>query len=253
MTEDLIVVSPLTDKELAAQTLMTHNLMAVPVVDGENRLLGIIAEDEALDITQEEATEDAERQGGSAPLEVPYLRASPWLLWRKRVVWLLVLFVAEAYTGSVLRAFSDEMEAVIALAFFIPLLIGTGGNTGTQIATTLVRAMATGQVRFRNVPAVLVKELSTGALVGFTMAVAAVIRAWTLNVGPQVTVTVAVTVAAIVVWSSLVAAILPPLLKKLRIDPAIVSGPLIATIVDGTGLIIYFMIAHLTLTQLQGL
>ncbi|ACC39131.1 Magnesium transporter MgtE [Mycobacterium marinum] len=253
MTEDLIVVSPLTDKELAAQTLMTHNLMAVPVVDGENRLLGIIAEDEALDITQEEATEDAERQGGSAPLEVPYLRASPWLLWRKRVVWLLVLFVAEAYTGSVLRAFSDEMEAVIALAFFIPLLIGTGGNTGTQIATTLVRAMATGQVRFRDVPAVLVKELSTGALVGFTMAVAAVIRAWTLNVGPQVTVTVAVTVAAIVVWSSLVAAILPPLLKKLRIDPAIVSGPLIATIVDGTGLIIYFMIAHLTLTQLQGL
>ncbi|AGC60739.1 Mg2 transport transmembrane protein MgtE [Mycobacterium liflandii 128FXT] len=153
MTEDLIVVSPLTDKELAAQTLMTHNLMAVPVVDGENRLLGIIAEDEALDITQEEATEDAERQGGSAPLEVPYLRASPWLLWRKRVVWLLVLFVAEAYTGSVLRAFSDEMEAVIALAFFIPLLIGTGGNTGTQIATTLVRAMATGQVRFRDVPA----------------------------------------------------------------------------------------------------
>ncbi len=134
-----------------------------------------------------------------------------------------------------LRAFSDEMEAVIALAFFIPLLIGTGGNTGTQIATTLVRAIATGQVRFRDVPAVLVKELSTGALVGFTMAVAAVIRAWTLNVGPQVTVTVAVTVAAIVVWSSLVAAILPPLLKQLRIDPAIVSGPLIATIVDGTG------------------
>ncbi|WP_408632352.1 magnesium transporter [Mycobacterium basiliense] len=253
MAEDLVVVSPLTDKELAAQTLVSHHLMAVPVVDGDRRLLGIIAEDEALDITQEEATEDAERQGGSAPLEVPYLRASPWLLWRKRVVWLLILFVAEAYTGSVLRAFSEEMEAVIALAFFIPLLIGTGGNTGTQIATTLVRAMATGQVRFRDVPAVLMKELSTGALVGLTMALAAVIRAWTLKVGPQVTVTVAVTVAAIVVWSSLVAAVLPPVLKKLRIDPAIVSGPLIATIVDGTGLIIYFMIAHMTLTELQGL
>lgn len=122
MGDDLIVVSPLTDKELAAQTIMGHNLMAVPVVDADNRLLGIIAEDEAIDIAEEEATEDAERQGGSAPLEVPYLRASPWLLWRKRVVWLLVLFAAEAYTGSVLRAFSDEMEAVIALAFFIPLL-----------------------------------------------------------------------------------------------------------------------------------
>ncbi len=253
MTDDLIVVSPLTDKELAAQTLMGHNLMAIPIVDGDKRLLGIIAEDEASDIAEEEATEDAERQGGSAPLEVPYLRASPWLLWRKRVVWLLVLFVAEAYTGSVLRAFAQEMEAVIALAFFIPLLIGTGGNTGTQIATTLVRAMATGQVRFRDMPAVLVKELSTGALVGLTMAGAAVVRAWTLNVGPQVTVTVAVTVAAIVVWSSVVAAILPPVLKKLRVDPAIVSGPMIATIVDGTGLIIYFMIAHLMLAELQGL
>lgn len=253
MGDDLIVVSPLTDKELAAQTIMGHNLMAVPVVDADNRLLGIIAEDEAIDIAEEEATEDAERQGGSAPLEVPYLRASPWLLWRKRVVWLLVLFAAEAYTGSVLRAFSDEMEAVIALAFFIPLLIGTGGNTGTQIATTLVRAMATGQVRFRDVPAVLAKELSTGVLVGLTMAAAAVVRAWTLGVGPQVTLTVALTVAAIVVWSSLVAAVLPPLLKKLRIDPAIVSGPMIATIVDGTGLLIYFLVAHLTLTELHGL
>jgi magnesium transporter len=145
------------------------------------------------------------------------------------------------------------MEAVIALALFIPLLIGTGGNTGTQIATTLVRAMATGQVRFRDLPAVLAKELSTSVLAGITMAVAAVIRAWTLNVGPQVTLTVALTVAAIVVWSSFVAAILPPVLKKLGADPAIVSGPMIATIVDGTGLIIYFMIAHLTLSQLQGL
>lgn len=224
MGDDLIVVSPLTDKELAAQTIMGHNLMAVPVVDADNRLLGIIAEDEAIDIAEEEATEDAERQGGSAPLEVPYL-----------------------------RAFSDEMEAVIALAFFIPLLIGTGGNTGTQIATTLVRAMATGQVRFRDVPAVLAKELSTGVLVGLTMAAAAVVRAWTLGVGPQVTLTVALTVAAIVVWSSLVAAVLPPLLKKLRIDPAIVSGPMIATIVDGTGLLIYFLVAHLTLTELHGL
>jgi magnesium transporter len=251
MEEDLIVVSPLTDKELAAQTLMGHNFMAIPVVDGDNRLLGVLGEGEAIDIAEEEATEDAELQGGSAPLELPYLRASPWLLWRKRIVWLLVLFAAEAYTGTVLRAFSDEMEAVISLAFFIPLLIGTGGNTGTQIATTLVRAMGMDQVRFRDVPAVLAKEMSTSVLIGLTMAGAAVVRAWTLNVGPQVTLTVAVTVAAIVVWSSLVAAVLPSLLKKLRVDPAIVSGPMIATIVDGTGLIIYFMIAHLMLPQLQ--
>lgn len=253
MNDDLIVVSPLTDAERAAQVLIDHNLVAVPVVDNDRRLLGIIAEDEALDIAQEEATEDAERQGGSAPLDVPYLRASPWLLWRKRVGWLLVLFVAEAYTGTVLRVFSDEMDAVISLAYFIPLLIGTGGNTGTQVATTLVRAMATGQVRLRDLPAVLAKELSTGVLAGLTMAAAAVVRAWMLNVGPQVTVTVAVTVAAIVVWSSLVASVLPLVLKTFRVDPAIVSAPLITTIVDGTGLLIYFLVAHLTIAQLHGL
>lgn len=250
---DVLSVSPLTDAEDAAQALMDYNLVAVPVVDADNRLLGILTENTAGEITEEEATEDAERQGGSEPLEVPYLRASPWLLWRKRVGWLLLLFVAEAYTGTVLRHFEEEMEAVVALAFFIPLLIGTGGNTGTQITTTLVRAMATGQVRLRDVPAVLAKEMSTGMMIALTMALAALIRAWMLGVGPEITLTVTLTVAAIVLWSSFVASILPPVLKKCRIDPAVVSAPLIATVVDGTGLIIYFMIAHATLSQLQGL
>ncbi|MGN7781493.1 magnesium transporter [Mycolicibacterium sp. 22603] len=250
---DVLSVSPLTDAEEAAQALVDYNLVAVPVVDADNRLLGILTENTANDITAEEATEDAERQGGSEPLEVPYLRASPWLLWRKRIGWLLLLFIAEAYTGTVLRHFEEEMEAVVALAFFIPLLIGTGGNTGTQITTTLVRAMATGQVRLRDVPAILVKEMSTGMMIAATMALAALIRAWTLGVGPEITLTVTLTVAAIVLWSSFVASILPPVLKKCRIDPAVVSAPMIATIVDGTGLIIYFMIAHATLSQLQGL
>ena len=250
---EVLSVSPLTDAEEAAQALMDHNLVAVPVVDADNRLLGILTENTAGDITEEEVTEDAERQGGSEPLDVPYLRASPWLLWRKRIGWLLLLFVAEAYTGTVLRHFEEEMEAVVALAFFIPLLIGTGGNTGTQITTTLVRAMATGQVRLRDVPAVLAKEMSTGMMIALTMALAALIRAWMLGVGPEITLTVTLTVAAIVLWSSFVASILPPVLKKCRVDPAVVSAPMIATIVDGTGLIIYFMIAHATLSQLQGL
>jgi magnesium transporter len=174
-------------------------------------------------------------------------------LWRKRIIWLLVLFVAEAYTGTVLRAFEDEMEAVVALAFFIPLLIGTGGNTGTQITTTLVRAMGTGQVRFRDLPAVVAKEMSTGALIAVAMAIAAMIRAFTLGVGPQIALTVTLTVAAIVVWSALVSSILPLVLKQIRIDPAVVSAPMIATIVDGTGLMIYFVVAHATLPQLAGL
>lgn len=253
METDVITLSPLTDQEDAAQLLIDHRLVALPVVDADNRLLGLLTEDDAADIAEEEATEDAEKQGGSAPLEVPYLRASPWHLWKKRIVWLLVLFAAEAYTGTVLRAFEDELEAVVALAFFIPLLIGTGGNTGTQITTTLVRAMATGQVRFRDVPAILVKELSTGMLIALAMAAAAMIRAWTLGVGPEVTLTVSLSVAAIVLWASFAASILPPLLKKCRVDPAVVSAPMIATIVDGTGLLIYFMIAKLTLSELAGL
>jgi magnesium transporter len=253
LEDELVTVSPLTDAEHAAALVIDRRLPEVPVVDADGRLLGILTEDHALDIAEEETTEDAERQGGSAPLEVPYLQASPWLLWRKRIVWLLVLFVAEAYTGTVLRAFEDEMEAVVALAFFIPLLIGTGGNTGTQITTTLVRAMGTGQVRLRDLPAVVVKEMSTGSLIAIAMALAAVIRAWTLGVGPQITVTVSLTVAAIVLWSALVSSILPLVLKKIRIDPAVVSAPMIATIVDGTGLMIYFLIAHATLPQLAGL
>ena len=250
---DVVSVEPLTEAERAAQLCVNRRLEELPVVDGDNRLLGILTEDQALDIIKEETTEDAEKQGGSTPLEVPYLRASPWLLWRKRIVWLLVLFVAEAYTGTVLRAFEDEMEAVVALAFFIPLLIGTGGNTGTQITTTLVRAMGTGQVRMRDLPAVVAKEMSTGFLIAIAMAIAAMIRAWSLGVGPQITLTVCLTVAAIVLWSAFVSSILPLVLKKLRIDPAVVSAPMIATIVDGTGLMIYFLIAHATLPQLAGL
>jgi magnesium transporter len=253
MNDQVVSVSPLTDKEEAAQVLTDYRLVALPVVDADLRLLGVLTEDDAADIAEDEATEDAEKQGGSAPLEVPYLRASPWLLWRKRIVWLLVLFAAEAYTGTVLRAFEDELDAVVALAFFIPLLIGTGGNTGTQITTTLVRAMATGQVRFRDIPTVLAKEMTTGMLIALAMAAAATIRAWTLGVGPEVTVTVVLSVAAIVLWSSFVSSILPLVLKKIRVDPAVVSAPMIATIVDGTGLLIYFWIARMTLSELAGL
>jgi magnesium transporter len=253
MADDIVTVSPLTEAEEAAHLCLNRRVEQLAVVDGDRRLLGILTKDQAVDIVADETTRDAEKQCGSTPLEVPYLRASPWHLWRKRIIWLLVLFVAEAYTGTVLRAFEDEMEAVVALAFFIPLLIGTGGNTGTQITTTLVRAMGTGQVRFRDLPAVVAKEMSTGALIAVAMAIAAMIRAFTLGVGPQIALTVTLTVAAIVVWSALVSSILPLVLKQIRIDPAVVSAPMISTIVDGTGLMIYFVVAHATLPQLAGL
>ncbi|GAB3559282.1 magnesium transporter [Spelaeicoccus albus] len=246
MEAKLVTVEPDEDQEQAAQLLVNHRLAALPVVlDG--KLLGIISADDVSDIIVAESTEDAERQGGSTPLEVPYLRASPLLLWRKRIVWLLALFVAEAYTGSVLRNFEAELDQVVALSFFIPLLIGTGGNTGTQITTTIVRALAVGEVRMRDMGRILGKEISAAGLIAIAMAVAAWIRAWTLGVGPEVGVVVTVTIAAIVVWSAVIATVLPPILRKIRLDPAVVSAPMIATVVDGTGLVIYFEVARLVL------
>lgn len=246
MDTDLLSVEARTDQEVAGRMLIANHLYALPVVEG-GRLIGIITSDDVADILDEEFTEDAERQGGSNPLDVPYLRASPFLLWRKRIIWLLVLFVAEAYTGTVLRHFEEDLNEVVALAFFIPLLIGTGGNTGTQITSTLVRAMAVGDVRLRDLGKVLAKELSAGSMIALTMALAAIIRAWTLGVGVEVGLTVTLTVIAIVMWSSLVGSVLPLLLRRVGLDPAVVSAPMISTIVDGTGLIIYFEIARLVL------
>lgn len=243
---DIASVEPDTDQEEAARLLSAHRLVALPVLK-DGRMLGIVTVDDVSDVMEQEGTEDAEKQGASAPLDVPYLEASPWRLWRKRILWILVLFVAESYTGTVLQAFEDQLESVVALAFFVPLLIGTGGNTGTQITTTLVRAMAVGEVTMRDLGKVLRKEISTGVLIGLCMAIAGIIRAWILGVGFEISLVVSLTVAAIVIWSAIVSSILPMLLQKFKKDPAVVSGPFITTLVDGTGLIIYFEIAKLIL------
>ncbi|MFQ2290172.1 magnesium transporter [Aeromonas enteropelogenes] len=250
MDREAVRINARADQELAARLLIDRDLQVLPVED-RGRLVGIFHLDDAADILERESTEDAEMQGGSSPLDTSYLQATPWQLWRKRVGWLLVLFVAEAYTGTVLRAFEVQLEAVIALAFFIPLLIGTGGNSGTQITTTIVRAMAVGEVSLRNLGSVLRKELSTGVLISLAIALAAWVRAWSLGVGPEIGLVVTLTIIAIVLWSATVASVIPMVLRRFRIDPAVVSAPFIATLVDGTGLIIYFEIAKLLLPQLQ--
>lgn len=235
------------DREEAARLLTDHNLLALPVVDDENRLLGIITEDDVADVLEEEATEDIERLGGSQPLETAYRLAPISLLVRRRVVWLLMLFLAEAYTGTVLRHYQDETDKVIALSFFVPLLIGTGGNVGSQTVTTLVRAMALGEVKLRDLRWVLGKEVAVAATMGVMMAIVAFGRSELLHVGRDMGYVVALTVLAICIWSATVAAVLPLILKTLRIDPAVVSAPLITTLVDGTGLVIYFTIAKMIL------
>lgn len=216
----------------------------VPVVDGE-RLIGVITRESVTDISQEETGEDLALQGGASPLGVPYLQAGPARVWRARVPWLAVLFLAEMYTGTVLRHFEGELEQVVALSFFIPLLIGTGGNVGTQITTTLIRSMGAEGLRLRDVGRVLGKESVTGVMLGVAMGLLGALRAWTLGVGGPVILTVTLALACICLWSSLIAAVLPMVLKRLGVDPAVVSAPLISTVVDGTGLMIYFVLARL--------
>jgi magnesium transporter len=235
------------DQETAANLLTERNLLAIPVVDDEDHLLGIITQDDVADVLEAEATEDIARLGGSQPLNVPYRLSSVALLVRKRVGWLLLLFVAEAYTGSVLRSFSTELESAVALSFFIPLLIGTGGNVASQTVTLIVRAMALNEISLRDVGWIAWKELRVGLILGGIMAVVALGRAQLLGVGTNIGLVVAVTILAICLWSATVAAVLPLTLRRLRIDPAVVSAPLITTLVDGTGLIIYFEVAKVLL------
>ena len=242
-------VKPLADQERVVHRVRARDSEVVPVMDGKY-ILGVITMDSVNEILREETTEDVEMMGGSAPLEVPYMQASPVRLWSKRVVWLLVLFVASMYTSNVMQAFEDVLAAAIALNFFIPLLIGTGGNVGTQITTTLIRAIAADGVRLRDVGGVMWKEFRTGLLIAGTMAIAGLVRAWTLGVVWPITVTVIISLASIVMWSSMVAAILPLILKRMRLDPAVVSAPMISTIVDGTGLLIYFSVAKLLIPGL---
>lgn len=247
MSEDVITVDALTDQEEAARLLQIYDLFALPVIDEHNRLLGIITADDVADILEEEATEDIARLGGSQPLTEPYLRASPFLLWRKRIVWLLVLFAGASYTTTVLRYFEDSIEAVVMLSFFIPLLIGTGGNVGSQIVTTLVRAISVEGLGLEDIARVLAKELRVALLMGAVMASVMMLVAGILGAGLDLAIVVSSAVFCIVIWATLIGAMLPLVLRRFRVDPAVVSAPLITTIVDGTGLIIYFTIARLVL------
>ena len=194
MAPTTVRVRASADQEVAARLLTDRNLLAIPVVDDDDRLIGIITEDDVADVLQAEATEDIERLGGSQPLNIPYRLSNVPLLVRKRVGWLLVLFIAEAYTGTVLRGFEGELAAVVSLGFFIPLLIGTGGNIGSQTATLIVRAMAIGEVTLRDLGWIVFKELRVGLIMGGVMGVVGFALAALLNVGPEVGLVVALTV-----------------------------------------------------------
>ena len=233
MDSCLFHVKPDDERAQVVAELAEREVDLVAVVE-RGELVGCLMEKEIAHLQEDDVTEDVQLQGATLPLEKPYLEISPWTLWKKRSVWLLLLFVAEAYTSSVLQHFEEALESAIALAFFIPLLIGTGGNSGTQITSTLVRSMALGEVRLRDM----------GRVIALTLGLAGCLRAWMMGIGMEITLIVSLTLVCITLWSAVVSSVIPMVLKRIGIDPAVVSAPFIATLIDGTGLIIYFKIAQ---------
>ncbi len=244
MSPSVISVQVGTDQEEVARLVSQYDFFAIPVVDQNQRLQGIITHDDVVDILQDEFTEDVQRLGGSEPLEEPYLSTPVFTVVRKRVGWLLVLFLTEMLTGSVMRLFEGELRELVALSFFVPLMIGTGGNSGSQTTSTIIRAIAVGEARFEDSLRLLWHEMRAGMLLGIVMGAAGFARALTWGSPMPLAITVAVSLFSLVLWANCMGSILPPLATKMRIDPAVISGPVMSTLVDATGLFIYFTLAR---------
>ncbi|MDO5661331.1 MAG: magnesium transporter [Brachybacterium sp.] len=243
---DAHTVEATVDEEEAARRATSLRVLALPVVDSEGRLVGILTLDDAIKILEREEAEDSARQGGSEPLARPYLSASIRSIVRSRVVWLLVLAIGATLTVQVLEVFEDTLEQVTVLALFVPLLIGTGGNTGNQAATTVTRALSLGDVRPRDVLKVLLRELRVGFLLGLLLgslgfAITALIYA------PQIGLVIGLTLLSVCTVAASIGGVMPILARAVRVDPAVFSNPFITTFVDATGLIIYFLIARAVL------
>lgn len=234
------------DAETAARLMQEANLLALPVVDSEDRLVGLLTVDDAFEQIEAADTEDAARQSGTEPWSGHYMAASVGQMARRRALWLLLLIVAATLTVNVLQIFEGTLEEVTSLALFIPLLVGTGGNAGAQAATGAVRALAVGEVRTQDVLRVAWRECRVGALLGAMLAVVALVIA-TILVNFEVALSVSLSVIVICAWAAVIGATMPLLAKRLGIDPAVISAPLVTTLVDATGLIIYFVIAHAVL------
>ena len=245
---DLVSVLVGTDQEEVARLMSRYDLATLPVVDPQGMLVGVITIDDVVDVLEEETTEDFQRFGGTEPLDRPYLDSSVLTVVRKRVGWLLLLFLTETLTGSVLRHFEETMAAVVSLAFFIPLLIGTGGNAGSQTTSTIIRALAVEDLDKRGLFKPLFHELAVGIVLGLVMGVVAYGRAMLWGTGQAVAVTVAVSIATIVIWANALGSLLPIIAHRLKIDPTVVSGPAMSTLVDATGLFIYFTVAGIILS-----
>jgi magnesium transporter len=254
MTRDPIAVSEETARSDAADIINTHNFLSLPVVDKQGNLVGAARVDDLLGAALDAAGTGVLNQGavsGKLAGRAPYFLTSLTRTVRSRLTWLILLFVAETATGTVLRHFEGELAKVVALSFFVPLLIGTGGNAGSQTVSTIIRALALGDVRVRDVLRVIRREVTAGILLGLLLGVIAFFRALLWGVDTDLALCVAVTILVVCTWANAVGATIPLVAQRFGIDPTVVSAPLITTLVDASGLFIYFTVAHLMIAQLH--
>ncbi len=258
MQEEVIRVRVEQDQEEVAQLLAKYDFLAIPVVDTQDRLVGIVTYDDIMDVLTQEATEDAQKFGGVLPIEDNYLETAFATVWRKRALWLSALFVAELFTFSALARYEEAIKQVLALSLFVPLCISTGGNSGSQAATLITRALALGQIRLAQWLRVFLHELLMGLALGSTLGLIGFLRAYltpksVLGDADKLILAMVIgqSVAAICLWGTLVGSMLPLVFKAFRIDPGYASSPFVATFVDVTGIVIYFNIAYLFLPQLH--
>ena len=251
MITNLISVTTRTDQEEVARMFSKYNFLALPVVDGENRMVGIVTFDDAMDVMEEEATEDIEMMSGMLPSEKTYLKSNVFELFRNRIPWLMLMMVSATFTGLIINAFEGALAAQVALTAFIPMLMGTGGNSGSQSSVTVIRSLSLGELWFRDIGIVLWKELRTALLCGVSLAVVCFAKIWLVDrmmlgnedITLMVDLVVCLALCVTVIVAKIVGCMLPMAAKALKLDPAVMASPFISTIVDALSLLVYFLFA----------
>lgn len=243
MVEDVKVIGPDADQEEAAHAIGHYDLIGLPVIDGDNRLVGVVTVDDVVDVMEEEATEDIHRIGAVQPLESSYFGTSFWTFVRKRAPWLVVLFLGGLLTGNAVGYFSDLIDRATVLVVYLPLVIASGGNSGSQSATLIIRALAVREVTLAQAGRVLIREALMGIVLGLGLAVIGIARVLIAQDGGMVAVTVGLTLVVVVIMGTVLGSMLPILLERLGMDPAVSSTPFIASLVDVVGIVSYMTLA----------
>ncbi len=252
MEENVISVTTLADQEQVAQMFSNYNFLALPVVDNENRLVGIVTIDDAIDVIQEEATEDIEKMAAVLPSDKPYMKTSVFGLYKKRAPWLLILMLSATFTSAIISSFEAVLANVLVLSSFIPMITGSGGNAGSQASVSVIRALSLGEIHFKSIFLVLWKEFRVSILCGITLAAANFVKLLLFDLNGQenafvIALVISLTLVGTIIMAKLVGSSLPLLASKVGFDPAVMANPLISTVCDSLSLLIYFGVAKLVL------